>query len=269
MKRLRRLLGLVLLFATAAGAQAQLGLQDGEMLNYRVAWGIFLHAGEITIQARSETNDQTPCTAVTTTTSTRGVLRRLFQFEAHAESVFDQKTGRMLVHTESSAGGKKKTNTAIEFDYASSTARYTDFLNSANNVVVSFPGESPMDLIMSLVQTRMWDLKPGDTRDTDVVFGKDIYQLTVHALRYEQIETSLGRFQTLVLEPRMEKTPPKGMFRRGSQVHVWIAQNDERHLPVKFEVEFSFGAGVATLVKYQPPGSVVSLPDKPAKRNGS
>jgi hypothetical protein len=53
----------------------------------------------------------------------------------------------------------------------------------------------------------------------------------------------------------MDKTPPKGMFKRGSAVRVWIAQNDPRRLPVKFEVELKFGSGVATLVAYQPPAS--------------
>ncbi len=257
---IRLLVLLVATVATAAAADMGLALQPGETLNYRVAWGIFFHAGEITISARAETNDHTPCIAVTTTTSTRGVLRRLFQFEAQGESVFDRKTGRMLVHTEASSGGRKKTNTAIEFNYQNSTAVYTDFLNSENSETVHFMPDHPMDLIMSLVQTRVWNLKPGESRDADVLFGKEIYELTVHALRYEEIETPMGHFRTLVLEPRMEKTPPKGMFKRGSQVHVWIAQDDERHLPVRFEVEFSFGAGIATLVKYQPPPSGATTP---------
>jgi len=50
----------------------------------------------------------------------------------------------------------------------------------------------------------------------------------------------------------MDKTPPKGMFRRGSRARVWITQ-DARHLPVRFEVEFKFGTGIATLVSYTPP----------------
>ena len=50
----------------------------------------------------------------------------------------------------------------------------------------------------------------------------------------------------------MEKTPPKGMFKRGSSVHVWISQDGQR-LPVRFEVEFKFGAGISTLVHYEPP----------------
>jgi len=38
------------------------------------------------------------------------------------------------------------------------------------------------------------------------------------------VHTRLGTFKTLVLEPRMEKTPPKGMFARGSGVKVWISR---------------------------------------------
>jgi hypothetical protein len=42
------------------------------------------------------------------------------------------------------------------------------------------------------------------------------------------------------------------MFKRGSAVHVWISQDGHR-LPVRFEVEFKFGAGVASLIRYEPP----------------
>lgn len=251
----RTLFSFAVLSSVAFAAETKLALQPGESLNYRVAWGIFPHAGEITVEARSEIDDGKPHTVVMTTTSTRGVLRRLFQFEAKAESIFDAGTGRLNVMTEVSAGGKKKTNTAIEFDYDKAQALYTDFINSANNRTVPIGQARPMDLIMSLIQTRSWEMKPGDKRDIDVIFGKEIYELTVHALGYEQVETRMGSFKTLELEPRMEKTPPKGMFKRGSRVHVWIAQDDPRHLPVKFEVEFSFGAGVATLAKYQAPGA--------------
>lgn len=254
MRFVRATLLFIVFVSAALAAETKLALQPGESLSYRVAWGIFPHAGEITVAARSEVDDGKPHTVVTTTTSTRGVLRRLFQFEAKAESVFDAQ-GRLGVLTEVSAGGKKKTNTAIEFDYAKQQALYSDFINSANNRTVTIGNAQPVDLIMSLIQTRTWEMKPGEKRDIDVIFGKDLYELTVHALGYEQIETRMGSFKTLELEPRMEKTPPKGMFKRGSRVHVWIAQDDPRHLPVKFEVEFSFGAGIATLAKYQPPGS--------------
>jgi hypothetical protein len=63
----------------------------------------------------------------------------------------------------------------------------------------------------------------------------------------------MGFFNTVVLVPRMEKTPPKGMFKRGSTVRVWIETDDDRRLPVRFEVGFRFGTGTASLIEYQPP----------------
>jgi hypothetical protein len=107
-----------------------------------------------------------------------------------------------------------------------------------------------MDLIMSLVQTRTWQLKPGEKQDALVIFDDDFYELTIYADAYEDVRTPMGKFKTLRLTPRMEKTEPKGMFKRGSAVHVWISQ-DGKNLPVKFEVEFKFGSGVATLIDHQ------------------
>jgi hypothetical protein len=116
-----------------------------------------------------------------------------------------------------------------------------------------------MDLIMALVHTRSWvDMKPGDKRDALVVFDDDFYELTIYAEEYEEIRTPMGTFNTLVLVPRMEKTEPKGMFRRGSTVKVWISQ-DERRLPVRFEVDMNVvGSGVATLVSHTLPQSSVA-----------
>jgi hypothetical protein len=125
--------------------------------------------------------------------------------------------------------------------------------------VLAIPSGNPTDLIMGLLQTRSWDLQPGQKRDVLVLFDDDFYELTIHMARYEDVQTKMGRFKTIVLEPRMDKTPPKGMFKRGSSVRVWIAQNNHR-LPVKFEVEFKIGTGTATLESYQGP-AVAPPPD--------
>jgi hypothetical protein len=110
---------------------------------------------------------------------------------------------------------------------------------------------------MTLIQTRTWDLQPGQSRDALVIHEDEFYDLTIHAVGQDEVHTPLGDFKALILEPRMEKGPPKGMFRKSASVRVWISQ-DERRLPVKFQLDFKFGAGVATLTSHQPPPSAAA-----------
>lgn len=254
---MRPLLALLLTaLATIPAHAANLPLRAGEKFTFRVGWGIFLHAGEISVAAKADRSDNKPELVISTQTTTRGMLSKLFAFEARAESVFDVGTGRMLFHTEKSSSGRKNTSTLLQFDYAKSTAAYSDLIDSSKNQTVPIPADDhPLDLIGSLIATRDWNLREGEKRDVNVIFEEEIYELTIYAARTEKLRTPLGTFNTMVYEPRMEKTPPKGMFKRGSAVRVWISQDGER-LPVRFEVEFKFGAGVATLTQYEAPAAV-------------
>jgi hypothetical protein len=249
--------------APAAATATTLPLRDGERLVYRVSWAFMLGAGEIIVDARHDAAAN-PRLIVTTTTATRGFIARgLLKFDARAESIFDLQTGRLLSLHELSQQRSKSSEHSVTFDYAKRQATYTVPTATEAPRVIDIPPGDPVDLIIGLLQTRTWNLKEGETRDALVLFKDDFYELTIHAARYENVETSLGMFRTLVLEPRMDKTPPKGMFARGSSVRVWISQ-DERRLPVRFEVEFTIGTGTATLEAYTPPTVQPAAPT-PAK----
>jgi hypothetical protein len=49
----------------------------------------------------------------------------------------------------------------------------------------------------------------------------------------------------------MEKDP-KGLFKRGGEIKVWIAQDGSR-LPVKMQLQLKFGSATLSLSGYQPP----------------
>ena len=246
---------LLLLAVLPAHADTRLALNDGEALNYKVSWAVIPGAGEIKITALSDSTGPAPRLRVLTTTATRGFARWLLPFDASAESFFDPKSGRLLALNESSKQPEKEAAHGVTFDYAAARARYAIPGSTEPPRSLDMPAGDPMDLITSLVQTRSWDLKIGEKRDVVVLFDDQFYELTIYALRTEQVKTPLGTFQTLVLEPRMEKTAPKGMFKKGSKVHVWIDTDDARRLPVRFEVEFKIGTGIATLTHYEPPTS--------------
>ena len=255
---------LLLLSALPAAADTRPPLSDGEALTYKVSWAVVMGAGEIKIAAQRDASGAAPRLRVTTTTATRGLARLLLPFDARAESLFDLRTGRMVSLAESSQQRSRKSEHSVTFDYATSRALYSVPGGEDKPRSLELLAGDPLDLINSLVQTRSWNLKLGEMRDALVLFDDEFYQLTIHAVRAEEVETPLGTFKTLVLEPRMEKTPPKGMFKKGSTVRVWIEQDDERHLPVKFEVEFKIGTGVATLANYEPPSSAEAAEAKPA-----
>ena len=269
-----RLFFFVLLLGVRAPLGATPALGDGEALTYQVGWGIFYHAGEIQIGAHAappENGQQR--LQVTTTTATHGFAKALYSFEARGDALFDVPTGRLISTVETSKSESKQTKNSVVFDYAKATASYVNEINPTKSTTLPMPAGEPMDLIMSLVQTRSWDLKPGEKRDALVIFDDEFYELTIHAEAYEEVTTPLGTFNTLLLVPRMEKTPPKGMFKRGSGVKVWISQ-DQLRLPVKFQVEFKFGSGVASLISYQLPSATPAptpkVPDsKPAAAKAS
>jgi len=239
------LMGVQPLFSASA-----LPLQDGEQLTYRVSWAIVRGAGEIKIEARRDPQDSKRL-IVTTTTATRGFARWLMAFDARAESIYDLASGQLLsLHETSNTRGREREH-RVNFDYQKRQAAHAPIGSAQPNLLEMPPGD-PSDLIMALLKTRAWELKEGESRDSLVLFDDDFYELTIHAARLEEIRTPLGNFQTLVLEPRMDKTPPKGMFKRGSSVRVWISQ-DERRLPVRFDVEFNIGTGTAVLEAHVPP----------------
>ena len=244
-----------LVSAALRGAEVpSLPLTDGEKLTFRVAWAIVPGAGEIKIAAQHETVAGTPRLVVTTTTATRRLARFLLPFDAEAKSVFNLATGQLVSLDEHSKQRDKVGELHVDFDLSARKAAYARKLPAESTESLDIPEGNPTDLIMGLLQTRSWDLKPGEKRDALVLFDRDFYELTIYMARYEDVRTPLGNFKATVLEPRMEKTPPKGMFKRGSSVRVWIA-HDERHLPVKFEVEFKIGTGTATLEAYEAPAA--------------
>ena len=250
--RLRSALFALVLSSLPAFPAEPLALRDGEKFTYKVSWAILPGAGEIKIAVEKDPAFNEPRLRVVTTTATRGFARMVLAFDARAESLFDLATGRLVSLREWSQQRDKSNDHTVMFDYAKKEALYTQAGVTTPRTLV-LPEGDPMDLITQLVQTRSWKIQPGEKRDALVLFNDDFYELTIYAARAEEVKTPLGTFRAVVLEPRMEKTAPKGMFKRGASARVWIAQDDPRRLPLKFEVEFKVGRGVATLVAYEPP----------------
>lgn len=247
---MQRLIFLLALFATARLFAAPFtAFRDGETFTYKVSFAIFSHAGDITINARHEETEGKKIVRITNDTRSRGFVRGMYAFDNHAEVVIDRESGRLQSVKETGTDPKRSTDSDFILDYPNKIARYTDRVRTARSVELAIPDGDPVDLISALVQTRDWELKPGEKRDVVVQFGRDFFELALYADHYEEVWTPRGTVNTLVLIPRMDKNP-KGLFKRGGEIKVWIAQDTSR-LPVKMQLKLNFGTATLLLSKYQ------------------
>ena len=228
------------------------GVHDGEKLTYKVGFAFFTHAGDIIISGQNDAFAGHPRIRVTADTRSNGIVRSLYEFDNKAEAVIDPETGRLLSVHESGADPKHSTDSDFVINYDKRIATYTDRARPDRSGTVPLPEDGdPLDLISALVQTRDWNLKPGEKRDVVVQFTRDLYAITITAEGYEEVRTPMGKYQTLVLVPRMEKNP-KGLFKKGGEIKVWIAQDGSR-LPVKMQLKLNFGSATLSLSSYEPP----------------
>ncbi|MDF3059530.1 MAG: hypothetical protein K0R17_3745 [Rariglobus sp.] len=245
------LLSSLLWHAAARADEAVTLLRPGETLTYRVGWGVLGHAGDLKISAQAETIDDAARLRVTTTSSSRGLVRMLYPFDGDVWTLFDPHDGRLLGASATTRSSKEKTHATITFDYEKREASYVDHLNASRSAAVPLPDGRPMDLITALIQARAWGLTPGQSRDAMVLFDDEFYALKITAEREETITTPKGPRRTLLLIPRMIGKP-KGMFRRGGEVRVWVSADEDR-LPLRFEVKLKVGTAYAVLTDYRPP----------------
>lgn len=244
---------LLLLFLPGfAFAAPFIAIRDGETFTYKVGFGIFSHAGDIVISGQDDATAGHDYIRITADTKSRGFVRGLYEFDSKAEALIDRPTGRLLSVKETGADPKRPIDNEFAVDYGKRLATYTDRVRTGRSGEVHLPkGGDPIDLISALVQTRDWNLKPGEKRDVIVQFGRDFYTLAIYAEGFEEVRTPMGKYQTLVLVPRMEKDP-KGLFKRGGEIKVWIAQDGSR-LPVKMQLKLKFGAATLLLSGYKAP----------------
>lgn len=262
MKLPRSLLPLVVLvlggWSRAAAEPEVTLLRPGESLTYHVGWGMLGHAGDMKISATADTVDGKSRTRITTTSATQGFVRFLYRFDGEAQMWFDPATGRLMTASATTQAKKSKTSAAITFDYGKREASYVDHLRPERTATIPLPEGLPMDMITGLIQTRVWALTPGQTRDVLVLFDDDFYPLQITAEREETIETPAGDRKAVLLIPRMIGKP-MGMFRRGGEIRVWVSA-DESRLPLRFEVKVKVGTAYAVLTAYEPPAEPAASP---------
>jgi hypothetical protein len=246
--------------AAAAAEMARL-LRDGERLSYDVTW-MGLKGGVATMEARGVVQlDGVAAYHLVTTAQSTPFVSTFFKIDDRNESYLDLSPLRSLRFEKHLREGRYRHSSITQFDHRGSVAafRYLDFtpvpkqiskLEEAEKhskyVHQEFPlTPGALDELSVLYYVRNLPLVSGSSVTAKVFASRKSWDLEVRVLGREELETVLGRRETLMVEPLLKF---EGIFQQKGRVIVWLT-NDAERVPVLMKSEIKIGSFVSTLTK--------------------
>lgn len=225
---------------------AELLFARGEQLLYRAELnrGLLrgIDVGELRFSAKLATdkNDERVVNLIGDAAS-KGLLIRLTgtHFQFHVESVADADPFGVLRMKSSYRDKRGTTNTEATFDHAAGKAVWTESGHDQQANAKNLEFKGPVHNVLTLIYyVRTQNLKPGQKFEVMMVDNGRVYRCEVNVLAGKKIRTSVGRVNTLQVEPAIfdgnREVRPRGTLT------VWMT-DDARHLPVKAQIKAPIG----------------------------
>lgn len=212
-----------------------------------MSYGLLGTAGTTRIETLAETAAEGPHFRIRVATKSSGLIDTFYTVVNDSESVLDAATGRPLVLTTKGKSGKRLTEKTTTFDYATGQAVHLNVIRPQHNATVPLPPEPAYDLMVALMQTRDWGLKPGQSHRVQCVNDDEFFTIEVTATGEDRVKTPAGTFDAVVLEPKPVGTPV-GFFKKGGSLKVWISKGDRPQI-IRLDTKLKFGTITAVLTK--------------------
>ena len=206
---------------------------EGETLDYNLRWlKVTGGTARMTIAAAGE---ESPHFRITSVARSSPTFSRFFRVRDEIETTVardDFSTVRYVKRLDED-GDKIEETTVIEDGVATRTRK------KVKKVKVPRPIMDPISVIYHL---RTLDLSVGRVHDLELIADGKLYTVHAKVVRREKVETPLGVFDCVRVEPQMIS----GGVEREERLFIWYT-NDERRLPVRIRTEVKVGAITATL----------------------
>jgi len=254
--RLVSALLLVLLLITPAAGYAQNPREPfapGEALTFDVMWTVF-RAGEVTATLATKGEGKHDAYEVTTTARSEGFVSLLFA----VDNVFRATSSPQTLCSESIvkkvSEGRRHKDTQIVFDYSRKLALLDERdLNQPEAPSKHAEFDIPPcveDVVTAFYYLRRQPLEIGHTIELPVNDGSKTQRVVVEVQAREKVQTPMGTFDALRVEPKVIN----GLLKRKGRMLIWFSA-DERQLPVRIKAMIAVGSITGTLrsVTYHKP----------------
>ena len=230
---MKSVLALAALLLLAAPSSVDPIFARGETLDYDLTW-LTMSGGRARMTIAPQTGDPVNNYLITSLAQTSSGFSRIYRVRDQIESVVTRSGFTTIrYHKDLREGSHHKNDTTT---YANGVAT-----RKGKTYQVPTPVYDPLSLVYYL---RTLDLEPGTTHNFNVFADKKTYEVNARITGRQTIDTPLGKFKCVVVEPEMQAG---GLYAdEDSKLTIWYS-DDERHLPVRIRSDVKIGAITATL----------------------
>lgn len=220
---------MVLLFISA-GTQAA-----SERLEYSLYWN-GIKAGTASLE-KKVSDDTVQLISTVTSTPLAGVIYPVddlvvstLKKELWGPGIAAPSSYRIMLRE-----GRNRRDKEYRFDPA---AKKIFYINHLEQERAEFPLLVPtLDPLASIYHVRTLPLIIGKSLHVTIFDSKRIYRMEIRVLRREDVDTPIGRFRTIAIQPVMLT---EGFFSRRGELFLWLS-DDDRRIPVQIRTKIKVG----------------------------
>ena len=231
----------------------------GETLVYTISW-LQIEGGEMKVETTREASpDGVPVHRIRLSAVSNDYVSRFYPVNTRYETWIDARDFTPVRFEKHAREGRYASDEVEEFDLARRVATWRD----AREVRAVGPiPDRFQDVISSFFFMRTVPLAPGQETRVDLYSRGKLYRLVVAVLGREKVETELGVFDALKVQPRMHESS-SNVDRNKGKLFLWFS-DDPRHLPVMARTILPIGSVTARLTQVSggapPPGPAPAPP---------
>jgi hypothetical protein len=229
----------------------------GETLVYTISW-LKIEGGEMTVATTREVSpDGVPVHRISLSAVSNDYVSRFYPVDTHYESWVDARDFSPVRFEKHAREGRYSSDEVEEFDLSRRVAVWRNMKEIRGTGPIP---ERFQDVISSFYFMRTVPLVPGQETRVDLYSRGKLYRLVVAVLGRERVETELGVFDALKVQPRMhDSASASSVDRNKGKLFLWFS-DDARRLPVMARTILPIGSVTARLTRI---GGEASTPPPP------
>ncbi|MCZ2085695.1 MULTISPECIES: DUF3108 domain-containing protein [unclassified Kaistella] len=236
----------ILLTITFGNAQKLQNIQSGEVLRYRIHYGL-LNAGTANLTTLKTTYKGQPHYYVKGTGKTTGAVRAFFKVEDKYESFINYNTGLPSFYVRDVKEGNYTQHYETVFNHSNQTLLLTDKEKNITKSLNSVTGIQ--DMLSAFYYLRSLDeseLKVGTVKKLNIWIDDEMFPFQVKVVGIERIKTKFGYISSLKIVPQVMSGR---VFKDKEGVTLWVS-NDKNHVPLAIKAELVVGSLKADIDSY-------------------